>query len=109
MAALVQQQNILHQMSTIVQYIYAARLEGLKKCIRVREVQPKSMKGKMSKISSLTHYFLLEKKYRNDNRFLTEIFNGECLHCFSIWKSLGTSRAIFLQRHHPGLLHAKSP
>lgn len=44
---------------SLFQDIYAARLEGLKKNT---SVQPKSMKGKMSKISSLTHYFLLENK-----------------------------------------------
>ena len=73
----------------------------------VKEVQLKQLKGIFSKIISLTHYHLsLGKIHRNENRFLTEIYNGECLHLFSIRNTLGIHRAIF-QRYHPGLLQYK--
>ena len=64
--------------------------------IPVKEIQLKSLKGNISKISSLNNYpFPLRKIHRNENRFLTEIYNGECLHLFSIRNTLGIHRAIF--------------
>lgn len=43
----------------------------------------KLMKGKISMISSLTYYhFPHEKIHRKEKRFLTEIYNWECLHLF---------------------------
>ena len=50
--------------------------------------------------------FSLIKVHRNKNNFLTEIYNGKCLHLFSIRNTLGIHRAIF-QRYHPGLLQYK--
>lgn len=54
----------------LFQDINAAHLEDLKKIyIRVKEVQLKSMKGKMSKKSSSTHYFLHEKNAGTKTNF----------------------------------------
>lgn len=69
----------------------------------------KWMKGKLSKISSLTHCdFSIRKIHKNEKRFLMEICYGECSHLFSIWKSLGIPWAIF-QLNHPSLLQYKIP
>lgn len=52
-------------------------------------MQLKSIKGKISKISSLTRYhFLLVKIQRNDNKFLGEISNWICWHLFAIREPL---------------------
>lgn len=52
-------------------------------------MQLKSIKGKISKISSLTRYhFLLVKIQRNDNKFLREISNWICWHLFAIREPL---------------------
>lgn len=46
--------------------------------IPVDNVQMISMKGKIFKIPLLTqHYFLLEEIHRNENRLVTEIYNGK--------------------------------
>lgn len=112
MSAHVQQQNISIkcQLYSVPRYL-CSTFGGFKKkiYIRMKEVILKSMKGKMSMKSSLTlTLFFTRKKCINENKFLTEIYNGECLHRFSIWKSLRTPRAIF-QRNHPGLLACKFP
>lgn len=62
----------------------------------MKEVQLKSMKGDISKISSLMTYlyFLLVKIHREENIFLTEIYDRECLHLFSIRKSFLNSLEI---------------
>ena len=49
-------------------------------------------------LSSFTRKNSQERK-----QILTKIDNGECLHLFSIWNTLGIHRTIF-QRYHPGLL-----
>lgn len=62
----------------------------------MKEVQLKSTKGDISKISSLMTYlyFLLVKIHREENIFLTEIYDRECLHLFSIRKSFLNSLEI---------------
>lgn len=66
--------------------------------IPVKGVQLKMIKGKISKTQ--THYnFSFRKINRNENRCLTQICTGECLHL----NSPGIPYAIF-QCYHSGLL-----
>lgn len=44
----------------------------------------------------------------DENKLLTEFYNGKCLHFFTFflhWELLGTPRPIF-QRYHPGVFMA---
>lgn len=71
--------------------------------IPVEEMLFKSiLKGKISKIYSLSNYhFALMKAHKNESKFLTDIYNGKCLHLLTIQNSLGIPYIIF-QRYHPG-------
>lgn len=73
----------------------------------MKEIQLKSIKGKISTIFSLKHYhfFLLINIHRNENNFLKEIDNRKKLHIFTIWNSLGIPHANF-QHYHPGFFMA---
>lgn len=63
---------------------------------KVKEMLLKSIKGEISKISSLKNYnFSLIIVHRNENKFLTEIYNGKCLHLFSILKYSGPNLIKF--------------
>lgn len=72
----------------------------------MKEIHLILMKGKISKISSLRHFHFSPKKvHREENKFLTEIYTGKCLHLFTIQNSLQIPRTIF-QLYHQGYFMA---
>lgn len=61
-------------------------------------------KRKKIKISSLTrHLFIPRETNRNENTFLTEIYDGKCWHSLSIWNFSG--QLAQFERNHFGYFH----